>query len=44
MRQIVRTLTMAEDDAAWAPQVLICDGDRNGALTCGVDCRTRRSG
>jgi hypothetical protein len=28
MRQMVRTLTMAEDDVAHAPQVLICDRDR----------------
>ena len=28
MQQVVRTLTMAEDDAVWAPHLLICDRDR----------------
>ena len=28
MRQVVRTLTMAEDDPLAVPQVLICDRDR----------------
>jgi transposase InsO family protein len=28
MQQVVRTLTMAEDDAVAAPQVLVCDRDR----------------
>jgi len=28
MQQVVRTLTMAEDDAVAAPQILVCDRDR----------------
>ncbi len=28
MQQVVRTLTMVEDDAVWAPHLLICDRDR----------------
>jgi hypothetical protein len=44
MQQLVRTLTMAEDGAVPAPQILICAGIGSGVVRCGVDSGTRASG
>jgi len=42
MQQMVRTLTMAEDDATPAPHVLICDRDRKWSRD--VRCRLQEAG
>jgi transposase InsO family protein len=42
MQQIVRTLTMARDDGAHPPDVLICDRDRKWSRE--VRCRLRAAG